>query len=106
MRVATEAAAAAADTTTYNRAAAVTGIGALTASHGARKGETKNKGEGGATLMASPGKALKGRTQRSLLVNCAVLVEVKLLEDPVGHVHELLGEVELLHHGGHVLLFL
>lgn len=44
--------------------------------------------------------------QDSLEVDSAVLVEIKLLEDPVRHVHKLLGEVELLHHGGHVLSFL
>lgn len=32
------------------------------------------------------------------LIDDAVLVEVQLLEDPVGHIHELLGEVELPHH--------
>lgn len=60
----------------------------------------------GATLTAPPGVVSQGRTWHSLLVDSTVLVEVKLLEDPVRHVHELLGEVEVLHHGGHVPLLL
>lgn len=44
--------------------------------------------------------------QSSLEVDSTVLVEIELLEDPVGHVYEFLGEVELLHHGRHVLLLL
>lgn len=40
------------------------------------------------------------------LIDNAILVEVELLEDTVGHVDELLGQVELSHHLPNVLLFL
>lgn len=40
----------------------------------------------------------KGRGGGLPLIDDAVLVEVQLLEDPVGHVDELLGEVELPYH--------